>query len=164
MNLLRASAMLTGLLAVGAMNTAAADPPPATESPMLHHIKGEFDVKLSPQPPESGSSPAIGRMLIDKRFHGPLDATSVGQMLAHSTATAGSAGYVALEQVSGSLEGRTGSFVLQHSGRMERGAPTLTVHVVPDSGTGELKGLAGTMTIVIDGGKHYYEFAYSLTP
>ena len=115
---------------------------------MTQHASGTFDVKLTPQPAE-GESPAVGRMSIDKQFHGDLEGTSKGQMLAAMTGVKGSAGYVAIEQVTGTLHGRSGAFVLQHSGTMTRGAPQLIVSVVPDSGTGELAGLAGTMTIVI---------------
>jgi hypothetical protein len=125
---------------------------------------GTFEVKLSPQPadndePEGG---AVGRMLIDKQFQGDLEATSRGQMLAARTATEGSAGYVALEQVTGTLNGRSGTFVLQHSGVMTRGTPELTIMVVPDSGTGQLTGLAGKMDINVAGGEHAYDFHYTL--
>lgn len=128
---------------------------------MTNRATGTFEVKLSPQAPEEGAGgPVVGRMLIDKRFHGDLEATSEGQMLAAGTAVQGSAGYVAIEHVSGTLSGRTGTFVLQHYGVMDRGAPRLTVTVVPDSGTGELAGLTGKMDIIIDTGKHSYEFEY----
>jgi hypothetical protein len=125
--------------------------------------EGEFEVKLAPQAQDGGAG-APGRMLIDKRFHGALEAGSVGQMLAFSASVKGSAGYVALELVTGTLNGRSGSFVLQHSGTMDRGAPSLSVTVVPDSGTGELQGLSGRMNIRIEGGKHFYEFDYTLKP
>jgi hypothetical protein len=119
-------------------------------------------VKLSPQAPDEGQSGVgIGRMLLDKKFSGDLEATSKGQMLA-AGAPAGSGGYVALEQVTGTLAGRSGTFVLQHSGTMTRGAPQLTVSVVPDSGTGGLEGLDGTMRIIIEEGRHSYEFDYAL--
>jgi hypothetical protein len=101
-------------------------------------------------------------MSIDKQFHGDLEATSKGQMLAAVTSVKGSAGYVAIEQVTGSLRGRSGTFVLQHSGTMTRGTPQQIVSVVPDSGTGELVGLTGTMTITIADGKHSYDFEYTL--
>lgn len=120
---------------------------------------GTFDVTLTPQPAGEDS---LGRMTIDKRFHGALDATSSGQMLAAGTAVQGSAGYVALERVTGTLDGRSGTFVLQHSGTMSRGASQLAISVVPDSGTDQLLGLAGSMTIVIAGGQHSYEFDYTL--
>jgi hypothetical protein len=101
-------------------------------------------------------------LLIDKQFHGDLDATSKGQMLAAGTGVKGSAGYVAIERVSGKLHGRSGTFVLQHSGTMTRGTPQLSVTVVPDSGTGELIGLSGKMAIIITDGKHSYDFEYLL--
>lgn len=124
---------------------------------------GTFEVNLSPQPPDNDSqNAAVGRLLIDKKFHGDLEGVSQGQMLAAGTAVEGSAGYVALEQVSGALQGRVGTFVLQHSGMMSRGEPSLTVKVVPDSGTGQLEGLTGEMTIKIEGGHHSYEFQYTL--
>ena len=104
----------------------------------------------------------LGRMSIDKQFHGDLEATSKGEMLTAGTGVKGSAGYVAIERVTGTLHGRSGSFVLQHSGTMTRGAPQLTITVVPDSGTGELAGLAGRMTIEIADGKHSYDFEYTL--
>lgn len=132
-------------------------------APMTHHANGEFDVKLIPQPQE-GAASAPGRMLLDKQFHGPLEARSEGQMLALRTAVPGSAGYVAMELVTGTLDGKHGSFVLQHSGTMNRGTPSLSVSVVPDSGSEELAGLSGTMNIRIEGGKHFYEFAYALAP
>lgn len=111
--------------------------------------------------PEGAETP--GRMSIDKQFQGDLEATSKGTMLAMRTAVKGSAGYVAMELVEGTLAGQTGSFILQHSGTMTRGAPEQSVTVVPDSGTGELAGISGRMTIIIEAGKHSYEFEYSLT-
>jgi hypothetical protein len=101
-------------------------------------------------------------MSIDKQFHGDLDATSKGQMLTAGTDVKGSAGYVAIERITGTLEGRSGSFVFQHSGTLTRGAPQQSITVVPDSGTGQLVGLAGQMTINIAEGKHSYEFEYTL--
>jgi Protein of unknown function (DUF3224) len=129
---------------------------------MSTHISGTFDVKLSPQTVAENEEASINRMLIDKQFHGGLDANSKGQMLAHMTSVKGSAGYVAIEKVTGSLQGRKGSFVLQHSGIMSRGEQSLTLTVVPDSGTDALEGLSGSMTITITDGKHYYGFDYSL--
>jgi hypothetical protein len=124
------------------------------------HIKGTFDVKLTPQ--TSTGTTAWGHMRLDKTFHGELAGTSVGEMMAVRTETTGSAGYVALEKVDATLSGRKGSFFLQHSGLMDRGAPSLTVTVIPDSGTGELAGLKGSMSIDISNGQHHYEFNYSL--
>lgn len=130
---------------------------------MPTHISGPFEVQLNPQPPynqDEGST--LARMSIDKQFFGALEATSKGEMLAAGTAVEGSAGYVALEQVTGTLEGRSGTFILQHSATMNRGVPQLTIIVVPDSATGELLGLSGTMSITITDGKHEYGFDYSL--
>lgn len=125
-------------------------------------IRGPFDVKLTPLPASAPSEAwAPGRMAIDKQFHGPLEATSQGEMLAARTEQ-GSAGYVAIERVSGTLEGRAGTFILQHSGIMDRGEGQLTITVVPDSGTDALAGLAGRMDIVITEGKHEYELEYTL--
>jgi len=127
------------------------------------HASGAFEVKLTPA--AAGADPggsSLGRMSIDKQFHGDLEAVSKGEMLSAGTSVKGSAGYVAIEQVTGSLHGRSGSFVLQHYGIMNRGAPQLTVTVVPDSGTGELAGLAGTLAIKIVDGKHFYEIEYTL--
>ena len=131
---------------------------------MKAHASGPFDVKLLPQKPDNpaAESANIGRMSIDKQFHGDLEATSKGEMLSALTDTKGSAGYVAIERVTGTLRGRTGSFVLQHSGTMTRGVPQLSVTVVPDSGTGELAGITGTLDIKITDGKHFYEFDYTL--
>jgi hypothetical protein len=130
---------------------------------MTNRATGTFEVKLTRQPADEYADGAVlGRMSIDKQFHGDLDATSKGQMLTGMTATQGSAGYVAIERVSGVLSGRRGSFILQHSGTMARGAPQLLVTVVPDSGTDELVGISGTMAIDVSDGKHSYEFTYTL--
>ena len=131
---------------------------------MIQHASGTFEVKLNPQKPDNqeAESANLGRMSIDKQFHGDLEATSKGEMLSAITDVKGSAGYVAIERVSGALQGRHGSFVLQHNGIMTRGAPQLTVVVVPDSGTDQLAGLSGALTIRIEGGKHFYEFDYTL--
>lgn len=127
------------------------------------HASGTFEVKMSPQPAEESVGDAsIGRMALDKQYHGDLVATGKGQMLATRTAVDGSAGYVALERVSGTLHGRSGTFALQHSGIMTRGTPQLIVTVVPDSGSDELQGLAGTLAITITGGQHFYDFEYTL--
>jgi hypothetical protein len=128
------------------------------------HASGTFEVKLNPQTPDGKFEDAtLGRMTIDKQFHGDLEATSKGQMLTAGTDVKGSAGYVAIERVTGNLRGYSGSFVLQHSGTMTRGAPQLSITVVPDSGTGQLAGLTGKMTITIADGKHFYDFDYTLT-
>ena len=124
--------------------------------------RGTFDVKATPQPQDDSAGGPFGRLFLDKQFHGDLEATSKGQMLGAGTAVEGSAGYVALELVSGALNGRRGSFILQHIGSMSKGVPTMNVTVVPDSGTDQLTGLAGRMTIIIAGGKHSYEVEYTL--
>ncbi len=129
---------------------------------MTRRASGPFDVKLTPQVSEDKAESALGRMSIDKQFHGDLEASSKGEMLTAGTTVKGSAGYVAIERVTGTLHGRIGTFVLQHSGTMTRGAPQLTITVVPDSGTGQLEGLAGKMTIQIVDGKHAYDFEYTL--
>lgn len=130
---------------------------------MTTRASGTFEVKLNPQPLHDGAAEAtLGRLSIDKQFHGDLEATSKGEMLSAGTSVKGSAGYVAIEQVKGALHGRIGTFVLQHTGTMNRGAPQLSVTVVPDSGTGQLLGLAGKMTINIAEGKHSYDFEYTL--
>ena len=129
----------------------------------MHFAKGGFTVKLVPLTFEGATeTDALARMSIDKTFTGDLIATSKGQMLSASTTTTGSAGYVAIERVEGCLQGRTGSFVLQHTGTMNRGEPTLSISVVPDSGSGELTGLAGSFKIIRADGKHSYELSYSL--
>ena len=124
---------------------------------MTEHATGTFKVNLTPQ--QDGPSPAVGRMIIDKKFSGDLEASSEGQMLMASTAVQGSAGY---EKVTGTLNGKRGSFYLQHNGVMNRGAGELSVNVLPDSGTDELTGLKGNMNIIIADGAHSYEFDYSL--
>jgi hypothetical protein len=124
---------------------------------------GTFEVKLNPLPTyDSAEGGTLGRMSMDKQFRGNLEATSKGEMLTAVGAVKGSAGYVAIERVSGALDGRNGTFVLQHSGTMTRGTPHLTITVVPDSGTGQLTGLTGTMVIDITDGKHSYSFEYTL--
>jgi hypothetical protein len=130
----------------------------------MNHASGTFEVKLTPQKPDNkeAESAGLGRMSLDKKFSGDLEATSKGEMLSVMTEVKGSAGYVALERVSGKLHGRSGTFVLQHSGTMTRNAPEMSVTVVPDSGTGQLVGLAGRMTIKIADGKHFYELDYTL--
>lgn len=128
---------------------------------MTKHASGTFDVKLNPQTDEAGD-PTIGRMIIDKQYHGPLEGTGKGQMLTGGTDVKGSGVYVAIERVTGKLDGQGGSFTLQHGGTMTRGVPQLNITVVPDSGTGDLVGLVGKMMINIVDGKHFYEFEYTL--
>lgn len=125
---------------------------------------GEFEVHLKPLDPYTRGSAgnAIGRMSIDKTFSGDLTATSKGEMLSAMTATKGSAGYVAIEQISGNLADKRGSFVLQHFGIMSSGHNRLILEVVPDSGTEQLAGISGEMSIRIENGRHFYEFEYEL--
>jgi hypothetical protein len=134
----------------------------AKEKFLTSHANGTFEVKVAPQAPDAEGDAGVGRMFLDKQFRGDLEAISKGQMLAAMSSVPGSGGYVALERVTGTLKGRSGSFVLQHSGTMTRGAPQMTVSVVPDSGTEQLIGLAGVMTIKIADGKHSYGFDYTL--
>jgi hypothetical protein len=124
---------------------------------------GTFDVNLAPlDVAHPGTDAPLARMSIDKTFHGDLEATSAGEMLSFMTAVKGSAGYVAMERVTGTLRGREGAFTLQHSATMNRGVPQLSVTVVPDSGTGALTGLAGSLQIVIENKQHSYIFDYTL--
>jgi hypothetical protein len=140
--------------------------PPAAQkgTVMTNHARGTFDVKVTPQPQDDPVAGPFGRLFLDKQFHGDLDGSSKGQMLASGTGVDGSGAYVALELVTGTLAGRRGSFILQHNGTMQKNVPTLVVKVVPDSGTEQLAGLTGTMTIVVAGGKHSYDLEYSIDP
>jgi hypothetical protein len=157
MRFIPSALMICVLLAISALAQ--------TKTTMTQHATGPFDVKITPQKPDSDVAQAanLARMTIDKVFHGDLEATSKGEMLATQAEAKGSGGYVALERVTGTLKGRKGSFVLQHSATMNRGVPSLNIAVVPDSGTGELEGLTGKVNIIIgEGGKHSYDFEYSL--
>ena len=130
---------------------------------MTTRATGSFDVKITPlatDTPAEGSP--LGRMSIDKTFHGDLEATSTGEMLTVGTAIKNSAGYVAIERVTGSLHGKAGTFALQHNATMTRGTGALNIIVVPDSGTGELAGLSGSLSIEITGGRHAYVLEYAL--
>ncbi|ULU26107.1 DUF3224 domain-containing protein [Dyella terrae] len=130
---------------------------------MPMHAKGTFDVKITPQPTQEGvGDPSVGRMAIDKQFQGDMQGHGKGQMLAVGTAVDGSAGYVAMERVNASVHGRQGSFALQHCGPMHRGTPALTIAIVPDSGAGELAGIAGTLSVNIANGVHSYDLHYTL--
>ena len=125
--------------------------------------RGAFEVKVAPvATTEHPGGTTLGRFSLAKTFHGDLEATSSGEMLTAGTAVPGSAGYVAIEHVEGTLGGRQGSFVLQHSGSMSQGNPRLAIAVVPDSGTGDLTGIAGTLAIEIEGKAHFYRFEYTL--
>lgn len=126
-------------------------------------ITGTFDVNITPETlSDTAAQSGLGRLSLDKRYHGALEASAQGEMLSARASVSGSAGYVALERVEGTLDGRRGSFYLQHSGTMTRGAPALSVTVVPDTGTEQLQGLRGSLAIRIEDGKHYYDFTYDI--
>ena len=131
---------------------------------MAKHASGTFDVKITPQAAEEAvGDPTIGRMSVNKQYHGDLEATGLAQMLTGMSADVKDSGtYVAIERVRGTLQGRKGSFAVWHSGTMTRGAQALIITVIPDTGTEELAGIAGTMTIDIRDGKHFYTFDYTL--
>jgi len=133
------------------------------EAVLTAHASGLFEVKMTPQEDKAAETP-FGRMRFDKQFHGDLEGASKGEMLSLGTGAKGSSGaYVALERVTGTLQGRSGSFTLVHTAIMDRGVPQLTITVVPDSGNGELTGIAGRLDIKIEeGGKHFYDFEYTL--
>jgi hypothetical protein len=134
-----------------------------SNKPMTTKASGTFDVKLLPQ--SAGDYDALGRMTIDKIFHGELEGTSVGQMLTGMSPSEKTSGaYVAIEKVTGTVNGKSGSFILEHRGIMNRGAQSLQVRIVPDSGTGELTGISGELEIIIEGKKHSYVLSYSLDP
>jgi len=163
----RLACMAVFTFSLGLLNAAYArtDQPvsPTTKEAIKMQATGSFDIKLTPQTAAPGIETAkLGRMTIDKQFHGDLTGTSLGEMLSVRTDVQGSAGYVAMERVTGMLAGRKGSFVLQHSATMNRGKPTMALTVVPDSGTDELTGLNGSMIIEIDHGEHSYKMDYSL--
>ncbi|HEV7668716.1 MAG TPA: DUF3224 domain-containing protein [Thermoanaerobaculia bacterium] len=161
----RGSALVLLALALGTMPASLlavpANPIPRQEITM-QHAKGDFDVKINPLPLAGPAEDAtLGRMSIEKEFHGDLVGTGKGQMLTAGAAE-GSGAYVAIERVSATLAGRKGTFALYHKGIMTRGTPDLAVIVVPDSGTEELAGISGILHIIIEGGKHGYDFEYSL--
>jgi hypothetical protein len=133
------------------------------ENTVFAHARGAFDVKLSPQTlSDHSADPTLGRMSIAKQYHGDLEATAKGEMLTAASEMKESGVYVAVERVTGTLQGRRGSFSMHHTGIMNRGTPELKITVVPDSGTDQLQGLTGQMTIKIDNGKHSYEFDYQV--
>ena len=138
--------------------------PPKEHAMISRSATGPFDVKLAPQPLSSvAEHSGVGRMSLDKQFHGALEATSTGEMLGFRDAALGSGGYVAMERVHGTLDGRAGSFVLQHSSTMTRGEASQSITVVPDSGTDALAGLSGRMVVdIAPGGAHSYRFDYAL--
>jgi hypothetical protein len=129
---------------------------------MQHIARGRFDVKLTPLANDKVAGVTLGRMIIEKQFHGDLEGTSRVEMLSAVTDVAGSAGYVAIERLTGTLCGLPGGFVLQHSGTMTRGESRLLINVVPDSGVQQLAGLSGTMSVSVVGGVHRYEFQYAI--
>lgn len=135
---------------------------PRTGASMSKHVAGEFDVKVTPQKDEGIGDPSVGRMAIDKVYHGALAGTGLGQMLAGMGGAKDSGAYVAIERVTGTLDGKKGSFAVHHVGVMDRGKQSLVITVVPDSGTEALTGITGTMTIEIKDGKHFYTFDYTL--
>ena len=154
-----AAAALGSMLVVAFAATPTSDRSPA----MQKTAKGAFEVKVVPiAQTEHAGGTTLGRFSLAKTFHGDLEGTGAGEMLTAGTGVAGSAGYVAIERVEGTLGGRKGTFVLQHSGSMARGGQSLVITVVPDSGTGELTGIAGSLAIEIDGKAHFYRFEYSL--
>ena len=167
------SRQLVRSLAVSLSLTAALDAQPAVPVPVTQpkqevrvaaRAKGSFDVKLVPLTEgDRKDAWAPGRMSIDKQFKGDLEATSQGEMAMTGTEVQGSAGYTAIEKITGKLHGRAGTFVLQHFAVMARGVPgEWIILVIPDSGTGELKGLTGRLTITITGKEHAYALDYSL--
>ncbi len=132
---------------------------------VTEHASGTFEVKLAPSgEADKAEGSTLGSYSLEKQYHGDLEASAKGTMLTAGTDVKGSAGYVAIERVTGTLKGHKGSFVLQHNGMLTRGTPQQNIVVVPDSGTGELTGLTGKLTVIIESGKHSYEFDYSLPP
>ncbi len=130
---------------------------------MTLQARGTFTVTITPQPHVDGvGNASIVRMALQKLFAGGLAGIAQGQMLAVRTETQGSAGYVAMDHFTGMVDGRHGGFSLQHSGTMTRGTPSLSVTIIPDSGTDELVGIAGSLAIDIRDGQHFYDLAYTL--
>ena len=149
-------------LQVFTQTTAPQSAPAQKEAPAMNHASGPFDVKVVKQE-DAGGDTSVGRFTLDKQYHGDLEATGKGQMLTASTGVKGSGAYVAIERVEGALKGREGGFALQHMGTMAQNVPTLMINIVPDSGTGQLKGISGKMNITIAAdGKHTYELEYTL--
>jgi hypothetical protein len=142
--------------------TSAQSPSTPKEASMPQHAIGPFDVKMTP-PQDDKLGDGLTRLLLDKQYHGDLDGTGKGQMLTNGINASKSGVYVAMETFTGTLKGKSGSFVLHHTGIMRQGTPDLTINVVPDSGTGQLAGISGKMTIIIaKDGKHSYDFEYTL--
>jgi hypothetical protein len=134
-----------------------------TKTTMTQHATGTFEVKLTPQDDKT-SDGSMGRMTFEKQWQGEIQGTSTGQMLTGGDVKTGSAGYVAMEKFTGSVKGRKGTLIFQHSATMTSGKGDLTITVVPTSGTDELKSINGKLTIKIENGKHFYDFEYNLTP
>ena len=155
--------MRTILLMLLLVTVAMASNPTSQATPKMT-ARGSFDVKITPRAADDAAGGPFERLFVEKQYRGDLVATAKGQMLGSRSADMKSGGYVAFELVSGVLNGKRGSFVLQHSGTMKGGASTIRVTVVPDSGTDQLTGIDGTMTIIIEGAKHSYEFEYTLSP
>jgi hypothetical protein len=157
--------LLLTLAGVAVPRLPAQNPAPQhREASAMHQATGSFDVRMAPQKADNpqAEGAGLGRMSLDKQYHGDLEAASQGEMLSVLDRQKGSGGYVAMERVTGKLQGRSGSFVLQHNATMNHGVPYLNIIVVPDSGTGELTGISGSMTIRIEGGQHFYDFEYAI--
>jgi hypothetical protein len=153
---LRGGVRVTAILAIMAMLA-------MKEAPTPHHATGTFEIKRTSLPlADPSTDKALGRMSFDKQFHGDLEGTSKGEGLTAGNPQTGSAGYVAMEYVTGTLAGRSGTFVFQHSATMNHGAQQLSVIIVPESGAGQLAGITGKMTINVVDGKHLYDFEYTL--
>jgi len=129
---------------------------------MTNHATGTFEVKLTPQDDKSEDK-LLGRMSLTKQWHGEIEGSSTGQMLTGGDVNTGSAGYVAMEKFTGTVKGRKGTFILQHSATMTKGKGDLLITVVPDSGTDDLRGIRGKLTIKIENGKHFYDLEYGLS-
>jgi hypothetical protein len=159
--------ILAVILCVGFTAFTQAQTPPTKllrkDPVMTRHAEGSFDVKTTPIPADDATKDTpIGHFALDKHFHGDLEGSSKGEMLSAGDPSKGSAGYVAIEHITGTLNGHTGSFALQHNGSMDQGTFLLEITVVPGSGTGDLVGIGGTMKIIIAAGKHSYTFDYTL--
>lgn len=158
-NLVLGSAIAVAALAANRVIAESKQGTTTGERKFMHEVSGEFDVKVSPV--DTGDA-KLGMMTLDKRYRGDLDATGAGRMLTGMTDVKGSAAYVAIERVSGKLKGAAGTFLLYHTGAMSKGTQSMSIRVVPDSGTGELAGIDGQLHIKIADGKHFYRFEYTL--
>jgi hypothetical protein len=155
--------LLSMAVRVAAAQSASTPTVQPKETCSTNHARGLFDVKTTAQAlSEKVADPTLGRMSLEKQYHGDLEASGKGEMLTISTGVKGSGVYVAVERVTGTLQGRKGSFALYHTGVMTRGTPELRITVVPDSGTDQLAGIAGTLSIQIENGKHSYDLVYTL--